>query len=295
MKKRFEDYGIPTPLSITTASLREAREILSDKTLPWILKPCSGSQGSLGVSIVTGIDELQDFYINAYNNSQDSLVVIEKYYNGREFSVDGIISCGKPIVLIVSEKFNLGYENNFTISGFAIGSISDEDHDLKKKFSSISDVALEAARSLEINNSFFSVDVLLTADGPIVIECGVLLDAKIDRLLYFAGVDVYEMICRVVAGERIEEASPKFQKGYALKFMFAQKEGKLKIVSDYDRQMSRNSSRILIEWERNNDNKVGIPKSIADTVGWVITEANDRKEAYRRATKISEEQHFQVI
>lgn len=295
MKKRFTEYGIPTPLSITTASLREARETLSDKPLQWILKPSSGSQGSLGVSVVRSADDLNESFANATKTSTDGSVVVEKYYAGHEFSVDGIVTHGAPIVFAISEKFNLGYENNFTISGFAMGSISDEDHDLKKNIVSIRTVALDAVKSLKIDNSFFSVDVILTDNGPLILECGILLDAKIDRLLHFAGVDIYERICKVATGESVEELIPTFQKGYALKFMFAPREGKLNIVSGHDVQQSKRGVRSLIEWERNDDDLVGKPKSIADTIGWVITEGADQKHAYDRAAKIHEQVHFEII
>lgn len=292
MKERFNACGIPTPVSLGANSFRETKQFLSEQPLPWILKPGSGSQGSLGVSIVDKNDKLEQCYNAASEISKDGSVIIDKYYNGREFSVDGIINYGEPVVFAVSEKFNLGYENNFTISGFAMGLISDEDHDLKKNIDSIRTVALDAVRSLEIDNSFFSVDVILSDEGPLVLECGILLDAKIDRFLHYAGINVYEMICRVATGERLEEASPKFQKGYALKFMFAPKEGKLKIVSGYDTQMSRN---ILIEWERNNGDLVIKPKSIADTVGWSITDGNDQKNAYFTASEIFKGPLFHVI
>lgn len=295
MKKKFKDHDIPSPLSITSKNLIEANRSLSDFTLPWFLKPGSGSQGSLGVSIVEESDKLEHCYNTASGISQDGSVVIEKYYNGREFSVDGIVSHGRQMVLAVSEKFNLGFENNFTISGFATGPISDEDNDLKKNIASIHDVAFGAVRSLKIDNSFFSVDVILAGDGPLVLECGVLLDAKIDRLLHFMGVDVYEMICRIAAGERLERVSPKFQKGYALKFMFGQEEGKLQIIRRNDTQISKGSNRFLIEWERDNEDLVRKPKSIADTIGWVITEGADQRDAYFLATEIHGDPHFQII
>jgi len=292
MKKRFKEYGIPSPLSFEAYSFREAKRFLSEQSPPWILKPGSGSQGSLGVSIVEDVDDLGNSFTDASDNSQNGSVIIEKYHNGREFSVDGIVSHGQFTVLAISEKFNLGFEGNFTISGFAMGTIPDEDHALKKNIDFISTVALDAVGSLGIDNSFFSVDVILSDKGPLVLECGILLDAKIDRFLHYAGVNVYEMICRVAIGERLEEATTKFQKGYALKFMFAQKEGKLRIVSDYNTQMSGN---ILIEWERDNEDMVIKPKSIADTVGWIITAGNDQKNAYFTASKISEGPLFHVI
>lgn len=295
MKKRFVEYGVPTPLYVATARLKEARGILADKSLPWILKPSSGCQGSLGISIVQATDKFNESFTNAAKYSTDGSVIAEEYYTGREFSVDGIVTHGTPIVFAVSEKFNLGYENNFTISGFTMGLISGEDKYLRKNIASINDIALAAVRALKIDNSFFSVDVILSEKGPLVLECGILLDAKIDRLLNFAGVNVYERICKVASGEKLEVESPSFQKGYALKFMFATREGKLKIVHRNETNQSNGRGQCLIEWERDDEDLIRKPKSIADTIGWIITEGVDQRIAYRRAAEIHEQVHFKVI
>ena len=292
MKKRFEKSGVPCPQSVTVGP---GEGLLSDCPLPVIVKPRSGTQGSSGVSIVREREAFKDSLDDASRVSEDGFAVIESYCEGRQFSVDGIVGSEDPVIISVSEKFNLGPEANFTISGFATGRVPDADEELTGAMASICSVAMAAVRSLDITNSFFSVDVILTGNGPVVLECGVLLDAKIDRLLYFAGVDVYGMICRVATGQMVGAVGPCFSGAYALKFMFARREGRLKTVESDGFGPEYKGRRVAVEWERVTGDPVMPPRSIADTVGWVVTEGNDQGDAYRRACDTAGQVMFRVI
>jgi hypothetical protein len=53
--------------------------------------------------------------------------------------------------------------------------------------------------------------------------------------------------------------------------------------------------RIAIEWEGVDGDSIRPPRSVADTVGWVITEGDNRKEAYGFATGLAEGSLFQVV
>lgn len=295
MKQKFREAGVLTPVSVVTDTPEGAAGFLSRCSLPVIVKPSSGAQGSLGVSIVREAGAIGSAFASASGISDNGFVVIEEFSEGREFSVDGVVSAGQPLVLAISEKFNLGFENNFTISGFATGPDAGEGE--REDLSSISAAALVAVRAMYLDNTFFSVDLISTDNGPMVIECGVLLDAKMDRLLNFAGVDVYEMICRVATGAKVSFEGPlPGGKAYALKFMFAGREGALRVAGhSVPGEFKDGDRRIAIEWEGVDGDSIRPPRSVADTVGWVITEGDNRKEAYGFATGLAEGSLFQVV
>ena len=193
MKDCFADFGVPTPDWIVTGNTDEAINFINSSDNHVIVKPSSGSQGSKGVLLIDQEFDMSKQFDIAKEVSQDSRVILEKYYTGREFSIDGIVVGDNPLILSVSEKFNLGAEFNFIMSGFSMGIIKEDDRELLNQISSIKTAGINAVKALGISNSFFSVDILLTDDGPLVLECGVLLDCKIDRLLKAAGVNIYEM------------------------------------------------------------------------------------------------------
>lgn len=290
MKERFRDFGVSTPNWLVTNKLKEAIAFFEEYESPIIMKPCSGTQGSLGISLVKNKKKIYDVFQDISAISKDNSVILERFFNGREFSVDGIIGSKKPVILSTSEKYNLGPKFNFTMSGFSMGKISEKDWGLRKEINLINEVALHAVKALDIKNSFFSVDVLLTDDGIMVLECGILLDAKIDRLLNFAGVDIYTIILKIATGQEVKIQEPHYCKGYGLNFMFARKEGYLQ-----RKICDKNYDDVLIEWEVSDGNQIHPPKSIADTVGWVITAGKDREDAYRIAVKKSNSRLYQIV
>lgn len=290
MKERFRDFGVSTPKWLVAKKVDEAIAFFEEYGSPVIMKPCSGAQGSLGISLIKSKKKIYDMFQAVSTISQNNSVILERFYNGREFSVDGIIDSKKPVILSTSEKYNLGPKYNFTMSGFSMGKISEKDWKLRKEVSLINEVALNAVKALDIKNSFFSVDVLITNAGVIVLECGILLDAKIDRLLNFAGIDIYTLILKIATGQEIKIQEPYYCKGYGLSFMFASEEGYLQ-----RKICDKNYDDALIEWEVSDGNQIHPPKSIADTVGWVITTSKDREDAYRIAVKISNSKLYQIV
>ncbi len=293
MKKRLHEARVPTPEWIAAGDWNEAVSFLKDYRPPIIVKPASGSMGSTSISMVVEEKQLGRALETAARASEDGQVILEKFYAAPEFSVDGIIGRGRGTVLAVSEKFNLGAAQSFVISGFATGRSSEAN--TKRSSDAISRAVLKAVAALGINDSFFGADVLLTEQGPLVLEVGLLLDAKIDRLLHFCGVNVYEMLCRVACGLDIEYGDRSWSKGYALKFMFADRPGLLSIESGVELEAGKSrEERGTVEWERKNGDLVQPPQSIADTIGWVIAEGKDRASAYELASKLASENRFVV-
>jgi biotin carboxylase len=295
MKKKFAESKLPIPESIITGNLAAAEEFIDGQALPFIVKPGADTRGSSGVSLLQDIIGLPEVFRQAADLSSNDSVIIEKYYEAREFSVDGIVQAGWPTILAVSEKFNLGFQENFIMSGFATGRVPKQDHLLKEYIYPLRETALQAVKSLGIDNSFFSVDLLLTKTGPLLLEAGIMLDAKIDRLLHFADIDVYEMFCRIAAGKLFTPPAQTFSKGFALSFMFARQEGILNIFSDDTSLKSISADqRYLIEWETKDGAKVKLPESIADNIGWIITEGEDVNQAYANAVIISQKPFFKI-
>ena len=290
MKECFVRSGILTPEWIVVNNLQEAIDYFKQSDGgPLIMKPSVGGKGSKGVALVKKISDILHQYKDSSLNSDNSHVILERYYQGQEFSVDGIVVDQKPIVLSVSEKYNLGPEFNFTMSGFSIGKVADEDKFLLSNIDSIKEISIQSVNAMNVTNSFFSVDVLLTKTGPMVLECGVLLDCKIDRLFKFAGVDVYEMFLKIITGIQTHIDKPEYDSGYDLTFMYADKKGYIQINTD-------NLDKIdgKIEWERENDDFVKSPTSVSDTVGWLMTKGKDSIDAKARSKINLQEAIFNV-
>jgi phosphoribosylamine-glycine ligase len=290
MKQCFSASGLNTPDCAITSHVSEANDFINRSNRPVIMKPLSGSQGSKGVALIDERVDIQQYFKIAQANSIDSKVLLETYHSGREFSVDGIVVGDTPIVLSVSEKFNLGAKHNFTMSGFSLGKIANEDKILLKAVDKINEVGKQAATAMGISNSFFSADVLLTNEGLVILECGVLLDCKIDRLLKAADVNIYELFINMITGKDIVTPKLNYTKGYGLSFIFSYHVGKLLLSTGKD--LSRNN---IVEWESSDGDIVYPPKSIADILGWAISSGEDANIAYENSCNAMPSGFFEVV
>ena len=291
MKAGFSNNGIPTPEWIETDDINYAINYVNNTNEKLIIKPSSGSQGSKGVFLIDQESDVHKYFDIAKGESNDSGVILEKYFIGREFSVDGIVAGRKPVILSVSEKFNLGPQFNFTMCGFSMGKIEYEDEELQQAISLIKEIAINALKTLNILNSFFSVDIILTDYGPKVLECGVLLDCKIDRFLKFAGIDVYKEYIKLICGECMNIEPQKYDNGFSLIFKYANQEGVFMGLEEFD---APSPSGTKIEWERMNGDKVFKPKSVSDAICWVMAQDENSKLAFNKAYKVIDDMSLDI-
>ncbi|MBT4137969.1 MAG: outer membrane protein assembly factor BamD, partial [Candidatus Latescibacteria bacterium] len=85
------------------AIINEAISFAKEVKGKLVMKPSSGSQGSKGIKTVENTDDIVKWFDFVKERSETSTVVMEKYYEGREFSVDGMMIGSTPIIFSVSE------------------------------------------------------------------------------------------------------------------------------------------------------------------------------------------------
>lgn len=283
MKKCFEKNEISTSEWILTKKINQGITFLK-KFNKIIIKPYLNSRGSKGVYICDTKNILLKYFLQKKSKLQNSKVILENYYKGQEYSIDGYVFRNKPIVLSISKKFNLGEENNFIMKGFSKNSF----YKRNKKVKDLEKVAFKTVNSLEINNSFFSIDVIIDKFKIIVLECGVQLDCKIDRMLYFLGLDVYSLFVKIVSNVRPQFPKLISNKSAVLVFIFSKKKGQLLNTKVYRKKNA------LVEWNVKKGDIVYEPKSISDTLGWVILKGSDCRSMFKKALAISNQKLYGI-
>lgn len=268
-RNRLIEHKIPTTQGKTLENIDEALRYFEENLNSMlVIKPSLGGQGSRGVNLIKTESDIYRFYDEASTNSNDSKVILERYVDGQEYSIDGIVVGDQPYVFSISKKYNLGSEANYIMSGFTTLS-KNEQSDLGKE---IKDLSIKVVKALGISNSFFSIDVIGSENSLVVIECGLLLDCKIDRLLAYQNFSIYESFLLVITGEAIKLPEPKLLEQVSLNFLHAKDKGFLKIqldkVQDFDG---------LVEWGKADGSAVVKPKSIADVLGWAVTKNQSKK------------------
>ena len=276
MKRALRRAGVPTPDWALASKETEALEFTRACDGPVLIKPAVGTVGSLGVALARTEKEGRRGFAEAADRSLDGDVLLERFCEGVELSINGIVARGEPHLLAACRKLNLGAERSFIIAGF---STLDPSGDRDGSAAAAIRVTLDAVRALGIDNSFFAADVIVSPAGPTLLEVGLLLDAKIDRLLDFAGIDVYDQISRVAAGLDLEPPRP-CPRGFALRFLFGP-EPRREVLPDH----AEGERSLAVEWESRTGEFP--PRSLADTFGWVMARARSSEEAYASATRFA--------
>ena len=89
--------------------IEKSEKIIDFSEKSYVLKPAD-SQGSKGVYVVNSRKELETYLTNSFKESKIGMVLLQDFLEGREYSIDGLISKGKFYPLVCASKFH--YINN---------------------------------------------------------------------------------------------------------------------------------------------------------------------------------------
>ena len=190
----------------------------------------------------------------SYLKSISKPFILEQKISGREFTIDGWVSNKKIFIFKFFQK-NTSFSSSPPLPlGYRLKKI---DHQLQQKLKKLTRQAIQA---FSLNHSFFSLDVISKKDGKnFIIDFGPLLDAKMDRLLYHAGIDIYNTALDLALG-KTPAVSNYSLNNYTLDFAY-----RSTINSDL------NSKILAIEANQSRLISKKLPSSVADITDWVIT------------------------
>lgn len=98
------EIGVPTPAYHIANSLDEARELINSSAYDVIIKPVD-SQSSRGIFMFhKGDDIIEAAIVECFKESRETYILVEEFFVGTEYTVEGICSAGKHKTLAISEK-----------------------------------------------------------------------------------------------------------------------------------------------------------------------------------------------
>lgn len=198
---------------------------------PVITKP-TDSAGGRGINVAYSSGELMAAIESSSKAGTSGDVLVEEFMRGREVSVEIIVSGGIPHVLQVTDKLTSGAPHFFEIGHSQPASLS------RAERAAVSDLASRAVLSVGLSNSAAHVEVMLTPDGPKMVELGARVggDWITSHLINgsVSGINMVEAMIDIALGKRIETWD-YCDSGVctATKFMPA-KEGALRSISGID-------------------------------------------------------------
>jgi biotin carboxylase len=114
MSLAFAEHDVPAPETLIAETFEQAADAILRSTLdfPLVVKPAENA-GSLGVSVIQGIQELQAAVEHAqgwphefpHGVPLDNRVLIQEYLDGKEFSIETVVYRGRIHHLAITEKY----------------------------------------------------------------------------------------------------------------------------------------------------------------------------------------------
>lgn len=211
MIKAFEAAGVEHPWYYIIDDVN--KPLPEGITYPCITKPTDNA-GSRGVMLVNSRQELEAALVYSSENGRSGTVIVEEYMVGPEVSVEVIVWQGVPHVLQITDKLTTGAPH-FVEMGHSQPSrlpMADQEK--------IRDLACRAVKAVGIDNGPAHVEIMLTKDGPKMVELGARMggDCITTHLVPLStGIDMIKATINICLGQT-PDITPKFRKGSAIRF-----------------------------------------------------------------------------
>lgn len=274
----FHKHGVAAPAFCIVSSDDEFIKIKDNLIYPCIIKPID-SAGSRGVVFVSNEKDLEAAYNYSKENSRKKRVIIEEYMSGQEVSVEVIVVNKEIHILAITDKITTGTPH-FVEMGHSQPSqlpISSQE--------AIKELTCKAIKALGINYGPAHVEIMLTKDGPKMIEVGARLggDNIASHLVPLStGVDMVKATIQLSIGVT-PDLTPKFNNGSAIRYMVPSELIETEISVLQDALRIEGVKEIVITKESEND--ISEIKSSNDRFGYVISEGENAAQAIANCIK----------
>lgn len=274
MIKAFEAAGVEHPWYYIFENRDQLESVASMLSYPCVMKPTDNA-GNRGVCYISSESELREQYTYSFENSRSGNVIVEEYMEGQEVSVEIIVYQGTVHILAVTDKMTLG-KPYFVEIGHAEQSMLPQ-----KDVERIKDLATKAVKAIGIDNSPAHVEIMLTKDGPKMVELGSRMGGGCitTHLVPLAtGIDMIKSVMNMSLGME-PDVNPKFNRGAALRHIVGL-EGVIQSINGVDEAQTVEGVNEVTILKQIGD-EVHYFKNGNDRIGYVIASADNTADAIR--------------
>lgn len=245
------------------------QELVSLDDFPYMIKPVDSS-ASRGVKKVNSRDELTDYFPIASSFSKSGKVIVEKFIEGREFSVETLSQNGRTSIIAITEKITKGEEQGFFVEDAHLipANLSVAERCL------IETEVLKAISVIGLDNCPTHTEIKLNTKGAWIIEIACRLggdNITSDLVPLATGVDMLENLIRLSVGEPVDTSQTCYN--YAAIQFFNQE--------NYDKCVAflEHEDRRIVRKEIGVKHNRVIASSM-DRMGYCIMQTQTREEIY---------------
>lgn len=270
MLKCFKRFDLPSPdYFVIKSNLNKGKNKFS---YPCILKPADNS-ASRGVSLVNSDAEFEAKYTYSKKFSHSGDVLVEEYMQGPEVSVEVLVWQENVSIISVTDKITTGAPY-FVEMGHKEPSALPQN-----SVAEIEKLAADAVRAVGVRNGQGHVEIILTKEGPKLIELGARLGGDFitsDLVPLSTGVDMLKETLHIACGE-IPDIGKKYLKGSAILFIKAKK-GIIKKIEGINSALKIKGVKRIELFKNVGDKSVEIHNSL-DRIGCVIAQSESAEGA----------------
>jgi len=286
MKERFVEKGISIPWFCGVESITHLRRILSEQGFPLVLKPVD-SRGARGVLRLTESVDLDWAYDHSLFFSPSGRVMVEEYLEGPQISTESVLMNGQAFTPGFVDR---NYEFLDRFGPYIIENGGHQPSILNtKQQSAVTRLARQAAQAIGITEGIAKGDMVLTKDGPKVIEMAARLSGgwfSTDQIPLGTGVNLVAAAIKLALGEKVKpgEMTPRFARGVAIRYFFPHPGRIVSIQNEKEAEGLPGVYRIHIFLKPGDT--VAPTTDHTKRAGFVITTGKSREEAVERVNNV---------
>lgn len=223
MKKCFINNKVSTPIYSIVKEFIDIDVFIKEHGYPVILKPIDG-RGSKGVLYLEKNSDLNWAFLYSMSNSDKKTLIIEVFEDGPQLSVESVYINGKYIPVAFADRnySKLNEYKPFIIEDGGLIHSRFSDDILEQ----VSNCVKKATHAIGIDWGTVKADVVLTNDGPKIIELagrlsGGYLSTHHIPIVY--GVNLVKVVIKLSLGIYVskEEVMTKHRKYLGVRYFFA--------------------------------------------------------------------------
>jgi biotin carboxylase len=288
MREQWERDGLANAEFRVVVSERETREACAAIGLPVVLKPADSGGGGRGVSVVREPDDLAWAYEFAGSRARNGRIVVERFVEGTELTIESISYDGDVHVLAVSDKVKPPRRTRVATSLTYPADLS------PGALEQVHALASAAVRSLGITDGPSHVEMILTDAGPVLLELGargggghvfsVITEAV-------SGVPMVAESARVLVGDE-PDLRIRHERG-CVYLLFSPERGVIRAVHGVDEARALPGVLELGITRRPGDVLGPLVDSLQRS-GFAVVAGRTRQEAMRRADAVFKTVQFEL-
>jgi len=288
MIEEFKKAGVPHP-EYRLIQKDNIADFCNSFTFPVISKPVDMA-GSRGINKIENAGMLLEALYDSSDKGDTGDIIVEEYMDGPEVSVEIIVYGNTPHVLQITDKYTSGAPHFMEI-GHSQPSLLE--NRIQEK---IKEVATKAALALGLRNCFAHAEIIITQDGPKMVEIGARMggDGIQEQLMMLStGINIPYYAVKFALGEDFELPVAALNRCSAIKFIQS-KEGIIQSVNGVENAMQIEGIK-QIEILNGPGAVIEKPKDNSGRLGYIISQADSVKEAIMACEKASEIIKFDIV